>query len=220
MLLYFLESDFNLNDDHIYDEQDARQFYIRREILRAMAAHTCSDVYNVYLTTFSSLLYLCDEMQEWGRKSWNEMYSGLNSRNVVLKINEFSPTKVDIEEIIDMERVDTDELFVNGVVRIFERQYSQYKTKFRDGQYTKKRDLCIQKKMTLKFPKDDAPASQLEINYILSKEESKFKVDFSNVPTYARNEIVRKIKSELSDLYIADFMPISIITPKRQEQKA
>ena len=39
MLLYFLESDFNLNDDYIYKNEDARQFYIRREILRAIAAH-------------------------------------------------------------------------------------------------------------------------------------------------------------------------------------
>lgn len=43
MLLYFLESDFNLNDDYIYKKEDARQFYIRREILRAIAAHTCPD---------------------------------------------------------------------------------------------------------------------------------------------------------------------------------
>lgn len=60
MLLYFLESDFNLNDDYIYKNEDARQFYIRREILRAIAAHTCPDAYNIHITTFPSLLFLCD----------------------------------------------------------------------------------------------------------------------------------------------------------------
>lgn len=51
MLLYFLESDFNLNDDYIYKNEDARQFYIRREILRAIAAHTCPDAYNIHITS-------------------------------------------------------------------------------------------------------------------------------------------------------------------------
>lgn len=63
MLLYFLESDFNLNDDYIYKNEDARQFYIRREILRAIAAHTCPDAYNIHITTFPSLLFLCDDFK-------------------------------------------------------------------------------------------------------------------------------------------------------------
>ena len=98
MLLYFLESDFNLNDDYYYKYQDARQFYIRREILRAIASHTCPEIYSIYLTTFSSILFLCDEMQEWGRKSWNDIYTGLQSNSVKLTINKFNSSEVDFKE--------------------------------------------------------------------------------------------------------------------------
>jgi hypothetical protein len=223
MLLYFLESDFNLNDDYTYTKEDARQFYIRREILRAMASHTCADVYNIYLTSFSSLLFLCDEMQEWGRKTWNDMYTGRDSRVIDLKINEFSPSKLDLEENIDIDVKDVDSqsllassesLIVNYVQRIFERQYSHYKTKFRDGQYTKDRDLCILKKLVLKLPSDGAAENQLNINYVLSKEESKFEVDFSKAPKYARKDIkdiVNKIESKITDLlYYDDFKVIGL----------
>lgn len=73
MLPYFLESDLNLNDDYNYDEESSRQFYIRREILRAIASHTCPDIYNIDLCNYTSLLYLCDELQEWGRKTWDQL---------------------------------------------------------------------------------------------------------------------------------------------------
>ncbi|MBC6721371.1 hypothetical protein, partial [Treponema sp. Marseille-Q4130] len=98
MLLYFLESDFNMNDDYEYKSEDARQFYIRREILRPMASHTCSDIYNIHLNTFSSLLFVCDELQEWGRKSWNELYTGLQPSSINLKIENFSKKKISVTE--------------------------------------------------------------------------------------------------------------------------
>ena len=33
LLIYFLESDYNINEDYVFYEEDMRQFYIRREFL-------------------------------------------------------------------------------------------------------------------------------------------------------------------------------------------
>lgn len=41
MLIYFIETDNNPDASYIFDNEDARQFYIRRDILRAIASHTC-----------------------------------------------------------------------------------------------------------------------------------------------------------------------------------
>ena len=74
MLLYFLESDFNTNEDYAFDEEEARQFYMRREILRAISSHTCQDIYQLHLYSFSLLLIIADDAQEWGRKQISELY--------------------------------------------------------------------------------------------------------------------------------------------------
>lgn len=55
-LLYFLESDFSIHDDYLFEENDARQFYLRRDILRSISSHTCWDIYHLHSTTFPFLL--------------------------------------------------------------------------------------------------------------------------------------------------------------------
>ena len=209
MLLYFLESDFNLNDDYKFKREDARQFYVRREMLRAMASHTCDDVYNIYLTTFSSLLFLCDEMQEWGRKSWNDMYAGLTSNAIKLKINTLSSSIVDIEEEINMNNVDSISLVIDNIKRIFDRQHAHYRTKFRDGQYTKDRDLCIKKKMLLQLGEEGAAENRIEISFLLSKEGSCFKIDLKNSSIYSNKANAKKIEEALKgSLYESDIVVI------------
>ena len=74
-LIYFLESDFDLSNPFPKYE-DARQFYIRREILRAIACHTCTDIYHLYPNTLSFILILADELQTWGRPTFAELKSG------------------------------------------------------------------------------------------------------------------------------------------------
>ena len=64
LLTYFLESDYNINEDYYFSEEDCRQFYIRREILRAIASHTCDDVYQLYMGSFSFLLRICNDTLE------------------------------------------------------------------------------------------------------------------------------------------------------------
>lgn len=201
MLLYFLESDFNLNDDYVYKNEDARQFYIRREILRAIAAHTCPDAYNIHITTFPSLLFLCDEFQEWGRKTWNELYTGLKEDSISLEIEKFSCEEVKIQETVNLDSVEEEEIIVQNISRVFERQYSLYKTTFRDGQYTAKRDFTLGKRMIFLLKDAGAEKREIVIRFELPKSEaSYFEVDLSNIgdekASYKEN-ISKKISKEM-----------------------
>ena len=70
ILLYFLESDFNTNEDYAFEQEEARQFYMRREILRAISSHTCQDIYQLHLYSFSLLLIIADDAQEWAESKF------------------------------------------------------------------------------------------------------------------------------------------------------
>ncbi len=72
-LVYFLESDLSQDKLKPLSEDDARQFVIRREILRAIGAHTCQDIYHLRFDTLSFLLYIIDELQCWGRPTLEEL---------------------------------------------------------------------------------------------------------------------------------------------------
>lgn len=197
MLLYFLESDFNLNDDYVYKTEDARQFYIRREILRSMAAHTCPDAYNIHITTFSSLLFLCDEFQEWGRKTWNELYTGLKENSIALKIEKFSYDEVNVCETIDFQAIGNEDIITQNIIRVFERQYSLYKTTFRDGQDTAKRDFTLKKTMVFNLPNEGARTRQITVTYCLPKSQaSYFKVILSKE---LKNKYKDSIQKAISD---------------------
>ena len=76
-LVYFMETDYDTTGKGGLRLEDARQFYIRSQILRAIASHTCPDVYHLRISTMSFLLIMCDELQEWGRPTFREMKLGL-----------------------------------------------------------------------------------------------------------------------------------------------
>lgn len=178
MLLYFLESDFNLNDDYIYNSEDARQFYIRREILRSISSHTCSDIYNVKNTTFSSLLFICDEMQEWGRKSWNDLYTNVNPNSVELSIEKFDPGIIEYRETIKMDAIKEEELIIDNIIRLYIRQFEGYQLIFRDGQYTNSRTFNITKKIQLIAAKDGTTNNHITITFkLLAKSKNEFEID-------------------------------------------
>ncbi|NHI84315.1 MAG: hypothetical protein EAX81_08455 [Candidatus Thorarchaeota archaeon] len=66
-LVYFLETDFQLDKVKSLKPEDARQFLIRSNILRAIASHNCDFIYHITIMNFPFLLVLMDEMQEWDR---------------------------------------------------------------------------------------------------------------------------------------------------------
>lgn len=165
-LIYFKEADFNLNDDYEYNKDEAKQFYIRREILRAIASHTCSDIYNVNLATFSSLLFICDELQEWGRKSWSDIYEGKEANQTVLTINQFSTECIKVDENIRMDSASNREI-INKIKRIYSNQYEKYKIIFRDGQDStnRKYGFCKKAVITLANNPNNGQARSVIIEY-------------------------------------------------------
>lgn len=97
-LVYFLESDFSHDPWKALSEEDCRQFLIRREILRAVASHTCPDIYHLRFDTLAFLLYVVDEMQCWGRPTFEELQNRPASLgNAEVTVKEFSANAIDIE---------------------------------------------------------------------------------------------------------------------------
>lgn len=72
-LVYFLETDYSLDERKLMDIKDARQFLIRQRILRAIASHNCDFIYHLKLD-LSFLLRVIDEMQEWGRPKLTDLF--------------------------------------------------------------------------------------------------------------------------------------------------
>ena len=97
VLVYFLESDLCHDWWSPLTEEDARQFLIRREILRAIASHTCPDIYHLTFNTLSFLLYMADEIQCWGRPTLTKLQEEpAGIMNGEVEVKEFSDTKIAI----------------------------------------------------------------------------------------------------------------------------
>lgn len=75
-LVYFLESDLDLGRPFDKNE-DARQFYIRREMLRSIASHTCTDIYHLHPDSLAFVLILADELQVWRRPTFYALKGGV-----------------------------------------------------------------------------------------------------------------------------------------------
>jgi len=107
-LVYFLESDLDLSNPFT-DQEDARQFYIRREILRAVASHTCTDIYHLYPNSLAFILILADELQISGRPTFSELKIGRPMLKLCVKIPKISKKKIQIElKVIEEEIVGRD----------------------------------------------------------------------------------------------------------------
>ena len=95
-LIYFLESDFDMSNP-FRDTEDARQYCIRREILRAIACHTCTDIYHLHPNTLSFILILADELQTWDRPTFTELKRGKQKINISMYIPQISKEKITIK---------------------------------------------------------------------------------------------------------------------------
>ena len=100
-LVYFLETDYSIDERKTMDIDDARQFLIRQRILRAIASHNCDFIYHLKLD-LSFLLKIIDEMQEWGRPSLSDLFIKTSDSSV--SIDKF--TKNDIEYTIRFSVID------------------------------------------------------------------------------------------------------------------
>ena len=151
-MLYFLESDYSLNEDYMFDYEDTRQFYLRREILRSMASHTCKDIYQNDALRFSFLLILCDDAQDWGRKNITQLYvdnqGGYEFGNVL--ITEGQPIQSTISDSYEVTTIETLKLLLDN----YKKQCKSYRSLFRDGQDTSKRNFEFKRSLTMKSTVD------------------------------------------------------------------
>ena len=171
MLIYFIETDNNPNANYVFDNEDARQFYMRRDILRAISSHTCENIYHIDVATFPMILFVCDELQEWGRKSWKSMYRGVTNSAVQLSIVSFNAKKIEYKEEINMKNASANQL-VSNIERIIKKQYMLYLTTFRDGQYTARREFDFIKHIQINVNEDYKSISTIDIDFSINHDSN------------------------------------------------
>jgi hypothetical protein len=171
LLTYFLESDYNINEDYAFDDKERRQFYIRREILRSIASHTCKDVYHLYMSSFAFLLIIADDTQEWGRKYISELYVEANQEyefdeiKLIVADKKIKKNFCELNENITLKG-GQDPNTVTVLLKKLHDKAIEYVTLFRDGQETEKRNFTFVKNSNIKY-KCKSPINfhiKLEIN--------------------------------------------------------
>ena len=96
-LTYFLESDLCHDSCWPLKKDDARQFVIRKEILRAIAAHTCPAIYHLRFDTLSFLLFAIDELQVWGRPTFEKLPVPVSTgEDNDVTIKRFEPENIEV----------------------------------------------------------------------------------------------------------------------------
>lgn len=201
MLIYFIETDNNPDADYIFANEDARQFYIRRDILRAISSHTCENIYHIDVLTLPMILFVCDELQEWGRKSWKSMYQGAANKSTELTVKSFHAQKIDYAETVHMENANAKQL-VDNVERTIEKQYILYLTTFRDGQYTARRSFEFSKCLHLEINKDYRSIERIEISFSINSgsDPSKFELDIRNSGDEDSEDLKKTVATLRDDL--------------------
>lgn len=187
LLIYFLESDFNINEDYRFNEEDARQFYIRREILRSIASHTCHDIYHLSMLSFAYLLIVADDSQEWGRKRLSELYVKSNSKydfgDIIPHFNVTTNKQGDpVHECSISEQFEfpaSDIIGVKSILTSLLKQYNSYKEIFRDGQDTANRNFIFKKQCKIISNKTRKPTYNVEFS-ILNETHSVFQITLSS----------------------------------------
>ena len=198
MLIYFLESDFNINEDYQFDAEDARQFYIRREILRSISSHTCHDIYHLDMLSFSFLLIVADEAQGWGRKRISELYIKpkstyefdgitLNFNKKIIKLN---GERIQVHQIIVKESFafpDGEIENLEGILKSLLRQSESYEEIFRDGQDTAKRNFTFVKQCDVTYEEKHKVIFLVEFQ-ISNDEKSSFSICVKSISPAKHSE--------------------------------
>jgi hypothetical protein len=176
LLTYFLESDYNINEDYYFNKEESRQFYIRREILRAIASHTCKDVYQMSMCSFAFLLIIADDSQEWGRKYISELYVKSEKEYELRDIKvEIGQNKNENNcEIVECFRLPENIEDIAKLLKYLQEQCNNYIKIFRDGQDTINRDFVFGKKCEIEYQCN--PMIKLDVT---------FKIDNKTSPTFA-----------------------------------
>ncbi len=206
-LVFFLESECNICEDYHFNAEEVRQFYIRREILRAIATHTCDDVYQMYSTNFSFLLFFSDELQDWGRNK----YHGIKKDDVYMHPPTFvtlTPTNFSVHQkylILHYNTAETNKRATSlyGVFDKVYKEYVKFVKVFRDGIDTENRLFSYEKKITIEF---DKYKGQIEISYKIPHNK-KAEIVFSQYAT--DNDVSANVNDIATDIGIEAYIPKS-----------
>jgi hypothetical protein len=134
-LLYFKEGEFAIEEDYPFAVEEARQFALRREILRAISSHTCEGIYMINHLSIESLLFFLDELQEWGRPFFSDLYGGtIKNPKHDIYLNQYDST------IIDWE-VHTNELSIFQALYWILNSSRNYINRFRPAPEAETRDF-------------------------------------------------------------------------------
>lgn len=169
-LVFFLESECNIAEDYYFSPEEARQFYVRREILRAMATHTCDDIYQMYSSNMSFLLFFSDELQDWGRNKYN----GIRKEDVYMfppvltkqKLTNFEASQDYFVLNYDAVTSNHENTSLWGVIQKVSKEYNKFVKIFRDGIDTKNRTFSYTKEVTIKFSNRD---NKIVVRYNIPK---------------------------------------------------
>lgn len=88
-IVFFLETDYSVDNRKPLNLEDAKQFLIRRNILRAIASHSNDNIYYLKINEFPFILRICDELHERERPKLVEMFERKQLQRVV-SIEDFS----------------------------------------------------------------------------------------------------------------------------------
>lgn len=182
-LVYFLESDLDLSNPFT-DSEDARQFYIRREIMRAIASHTCTDIYHLHPNSLAFILILADELQISGRPTFSELKIGRPMLKLCVRIPIISKQKIQIElKVIEEKMVSHDQ---EGGKELFFALCKKWHKWLRGALDASRRKFIFSFKAEVKSSKEiikeykfiNKPYNQVKI-YIDHKEEDLAKILYS-----------------------------------------
>lgn len=182
LLQYFLESDFSIDEDYRFDEEGARQFYIRREVLRAIATHTCHDIYHLDMFTFAYLLIIVDDAQDWGRRRFSDFYYGscvdYQQTNISVEIKSEETNPIHITTIEEKVKVEKDQDQLKHTLRNHFKQSQEYRVIFKDGLDTKNRNFKLKKTAEITFSSSTGNAEFIIEFNIYHDKNADFKVKF------------------------------------------
>lgn len=145
-LVYFLESEYGVNEDYYFKKEDHKQFYVKREILRAIAFHTCPDIYHMSAASLPFLLILSDEVQNWDRRCWNDHYEGLENK-ITVEFEEITSDTITVTE--SFGKMTAKE--IPEIVWMAKKQFEKLRVILRDGIETFKRDFDFKKVIHVKI---------------------------------------------------------------------
>ena len=135
-LVYFKESDYSHSTINSMDERDAKQFLIRKTILRSIASHDTEDIYHIFPNNFLFMLSFCDDLQEWDRPNLDQRFSQKDEK---IAISDFNFEKISFSKHFVLEHLEINK----DLFEVFSYRIKKYIKLFRSGPKSNKRPFTF-----------------------------------------------------------------------------